>query len=196
VTLFNGNNQLAVSGTTVQTPPSVRVTDANGQGVGGVAVTFAVTNGGGSVTGASPVTDATGVATVGSWTLGNGATNTLSATVGSVAGSPVIFSATSATQIVVTTQPPTNTTSGANFSVVVELRSANGSVVPITGHALTIGIQSGGGTLNAGSTLTTVNTVGGVATFNVNITGGAGARTLVISSPNLPAVATSSVTIN
>ena len=197
VTLFNGNNQIAVSGTAVQTPPSVRVTDGNGQGVGGVAVTFAVTNGGGSVTGASPVTDATGVATVGSWTLGSGLTNSLSATVASVAGSPVVFSATSASQIVVTTQPPANTTSGVNFTVVVELRAANGTLlVPINGHALTIGIQSGGGTLNAGSTLTTVNTVGGIATFNVNIVGGAGLRILVITAPNLPSVATSSVTIN
>ena len=195
VVLFNGNNQLAVSGTAVQTPPSVRVTDANGQGVGGVSVSFAVTNGGGSVTGATPLTDATGVATVGSWTLGNGVTNTLSASVGSLAGSPVSFTATSATQIVVTTQPPSNTGAGANFTVVVELRSANGSLVPINGHQLTIGIQSGGGTLNAGSTLTTVNTVGGVATFNVNITGANGSRTLVISSPNIPSVTTTSVTI-
>jgi adhesin/invasin len=196
VVLFNGNNQMAVSGTAVQTPPSVRVTDGNGQGVGGVAVTFAVTNGGGSVAGATPLTDATGVATVGSWTLGSGATNTLSASVGSLAGSPVNFTATSATQIVVTTQPPANTVSGANFTVVVELRSAGGSLVQFTGHSLTIGIQSGGGTLNAGNTLTTVNTVGGVATFNVNITGTPGSRTLVISSPNLPPVNTSAVTIN
>jgi hypothetical protein len=76
------------------------------------------------------------------------------------------------------------------------LRSAGGSLVQFTGHSLTIGIQSGGGTLNAGNTLTTVNTVGGVATFNVNITGTPGSRTLVISSPNLPAVNTSAVTIN
>jgi hypothetical protein len=96
---------------------------------------------------------------------------------------------------VVTTQPPGNTAAGANFTVVVELRGANGSLVPVNGHQLTIGIQSGGGTLNAGSTLTTVNTVGGVATFNVNITGANGSRTLVISSPNIPAVTTTSVTI-
>ena len=36
----------------------------------GVSVTFAVATGGGSVTGGSATTDATGIATVGSWTLG------------------------------------------------------------------------------------------------------------------------------
>jgi adhesin/invasin len=194
VVLFNGNNQVAVTGTTVATPPSVRVTDGNGQGVGNVAVTFAVTSGGGSVTGATALTDATGVATVGSWTLGSGSVQTLSATVGSLAGSPVQFSATSATQIVITQQPPANAGSGTNFDVVVQLRTGGGSLAAITGHPLTISLQSGGGTLNAGGTLLTVNAVSGVATFNVNITG-SGVHTLAISGPPLPTVVTTSVTI-
>ena len=37
----------------------------------GVPVTFDITAGGGSLTGASPLTDATGHASVGSWTLGS-----------------------------------------------------------------------------------------------------------------------------
>jgi adhesin/invasin len=195
VVLFNGNNQVAVSGTTVAIPPSVRVTDGNGQGVGNVPVTFSVGSGGGSVTGGSAFTDATGVATVGSWTLGSGATQTLTASAGSLAGSPVSFSATSATQVVITQQPPSNTTSGANFNVVVELRTANNSPAPVTGYPLTISILSGAGTLNAGGTLLTVNTVAGVATFNVNIVGGAGSRTLAITSATLPTVVTISVTL-
>ena len=195
VVLFNGNNQVAVSGTAVSTPPSVRVTDSNGQGVGNVAVTFTVTSGGGSVTGGSAFTDATGVATVGSWTLGAGAVQTLSASAGALAGSPVTFSATSATQIVVSQQPPANIASGANFDVVVQLRTAGGSLAAVTGHPVTISIQSGGGTLNAGGTTLTVNTVGGIATFNVNITGGAGPRTLAISGANLTPAVTTSVTL-
>ena len=176
-------------------PCRLRVTDTNGQGVGNVSVTFAVTGGGGSITGATAFTDATGVASVGSWTLGTSSTQTLSASVGSLAGSPVIFSATSASQIIVTQQPPATTTSGASFDVTVELRAQNGNLVPVTGHALTISIASGGGTLNAAGTGLTVNTVGGIATFNVSITGGAGSRTLQITSPNLPSVNTTSVTI-
>ena len=195
IALFSGNNQVAVTGTAVPTRPSVRVTDANGQGVGNFSVSFVVTSGGGSVTGGTAFTDATGVATVGSWTLGSGTTQTLTASAGSLAGSPVNFSATSATQIVITQQPPTNTGSGSNFGVTVELRSASNTLVPVTGHALTIAIQAGGGVLNAGGTALTVNTVSGVATFNVNITGGAGARTLSISGANLSPVITSSVTL-
>jgi glucose/arabinose dehydrogenase/predicted small lipoprotein YifL len=60
---------------TVNTPaatlPAVRVTRRDGNGVAGITVTFSAVAGGGSVSGASRVTDANGVATVGGWTLGN-----------------------------------------------------------------------------------------------------------------------------
>lgn len=50
--------------------PSVRVVDASGNPVAGVGVRFAPTQGAATVTGAERVTDANGVATVGSWVLG------------------------------------------------------------------------------------------------------------------------------
>src|SRR5688572_1231093 len=168
VAVFNGNNQAAVQGTAVPVAPSVRVTDVGGQGVGGVAVTFAVTSGAGSVITPSVLTDATGVATVGSWTLGAGATQTLSATVtaaGAIAGNPVTFTATSATQLAITQQPPANVASGVNFTVTVQLRNASNALAAVTGLPLTISVASGGGTLNG---TTTVNTVAGTATFTVN----------------------------
>jgi hypothetical protein len=57
-------------------------------------VTFAVASGGGSITGANATTNASGVATVGSWTLGATArANTLTATVDGRIGSPVTFTA-------------------------------------------------------------------------------------------------------
>jgi len=83
----------AVSSTTIGAPPggqvaelpSVLVKDANGNPVSGVPVTFTVTGGGGSVTGNHPTSGASGIATVGSWTLGTTAgTNTLVATTGSL----------------------------------------------------------------------------------------------------------------
>jgi YVTN family beta-propeller protein len=46
------------------------VVDAGGAGVPGISVTFVVSTGGGTLTGASTSTSAAGVATVGSWTLG------------------------------------------------------------------------------------------------------------------------------
>jgi adhesin/invasin len=175
----------------------VRVTDANGQGVAGVTVNFAVTAGGGSVTGASQVTDAAGVAAVGSWTLGSTATQTLTATVPALAltGNPTSFNASAATQIVITQQPPANSTSGGSFTVIVQLRNAALALSPADGVPLTISIASGGGTLNAVGTQLTVNTVAGVATFNVSITGGSGARTLQIAGTSVGSIVTTSVTL-
>jgi adhesin/invasin len=90
-----GNNQSATVNTAVATAPSVKVTDAGGNPVQGVAVTFAVASGAGSITGASQTTNAQGIATVGSWTLGTTAgSNTLTATSEGLTGSPVAFTAT------------------------------------------------------------------------------------------------------
>jgi len=91
-----GTSQSATVNTVVTTLPSVIVRDANNNPVSDVSVTFAVVTGGGSVTtGASATTNANGIATVISWTLGPTAgSNTLTATSGSLSGSPVTFTAT------------------------------------------------------------------------------------------------------
>ncbi len=65
-----GDGQSALVSVAVATPPEFRLTDANGVPVAGVAVTFSVTKGGGSVTGAVVATSAAGLARVGSWVLG------------------------------------------------------------------------------------------------------------------------------
>ncbi len=65
-----GDGQQATAGTVVATPPSVRLTDGYGNPALGRTVTFEVIAGGGIVTGASAVSGADGIATVGSWTLG------------------------------------------------------------------------------------------------------------------------------
>ena len=81
MSLSAGNSQSATVNTAVATAPSVLVTDAYNNPVSGVSVTFAVASGGGSVTGASATTSASGIATLGSWTLGTTAgANTLTAT--------------------------------------------------------------------------------------------------------------------
>jgi len=73
--------------------PSVRVTSSSGSTLSGVAVTFAVTAGGGTIAGASQVTNSSGIATATSWTLG--ATPGINTATATVAGlTPVTFSAT------------------------------------------------------------------------------------------------------
>lgn len=97
ITINAGNNQTATIGTIIATPPSVRVTDANGNVVAGAGVTFAVASGGGSITGSNATTNASGIATVGSWTLGSSAgPNTLTASLNGVSGQSVTFTATGA----------------------------------------------------------------------------------------------------
>jgi N-acetylneuraminic acid mutarotase len=114
-----GNNQTAPPATAVATSPAVLVSDQYNNPVSGVAVAFAVGSGGGSLTGGNQTTDAAGIATVGSWTLGQSAgPNTLMATSNGLAGSPLVFNAT-ATQPTWTTKTSMLTaTSGAGFGVI------------------------------------------------------------------------------
>jgi hypothetical protein len=93
ITANSATAQTGLTGQAVSTKPSVKVTDATGDPVSGVSVTFTVTGGGGSLTGATQTTNLSGVATVGSWTLGStpGA-NTVTATAAGVPGN-VVFSA-------------------------------------------------------------------------------------------------------
>jgi hypothetical protein len=64
-----GNNQQVLAGTTLPVNPQVTITDSFANPIAGLPVTFVVTGGGGSVTGAVVNTDANGVAEVGSWTV-------------------------------------------------------------------------------------------------------------------------------
>lgn len=91
-----GNNQSAAAGASVAVAPSVKISDADGNPVPGSAVTFSVTAGGGSLTGANQTTNTVGIATVESWTLGTtGGVNRVTATSSGLPGSPITFVATS-----------------------------------------------------------------------------------------------------
>jgi hypothetical protein len=75
----------AAPGAPVSELPSVVVRNQSGQPVSGAHVTFTVETGGGTVTGPNATTDASGIATVGSWTLGpSSGSNTLVARSGNL----------------------------------------------------------------------------------------------------------------
>jgi hypothetical protein len=97
VSSIGGSLQATMAGTAVTSLPAVKVFNTDGGPAAGATVVFAVTGGGGSVTAATVTTDAQGIATVGSWTLGaTGGFNTLTATVSEAAGAtgnPVTFTA-------------------------------------------------------------------------------------------------------
>ena len=84
--------------TAVTAPPSVKVTDAGGSPVSGVTVILTRTAGGGVIVPATPasvVTNAQGIASLTSWTLGVlPGVNTVTATRSGLSGSPVTFNAT------------------------------------------------------------------------------------------------------
>ena len=87
--------QAAVVSSPVTARPAVTATDLSGNPVAGVPVVFAVTGGGGTLTGANQTTGGDGIATVQSWTLGSATgLNTVSATSAGLEGSPVSFTAT------------------------------------------------------------------------------------------------------
>ena len=96
IAINEGDGQTGVAGAEVSTPPSVLVTDANGNPVAGASVVFAVASGGGSVDPTTAVTTGSdGIAKVTSWILGKTAgPNSLTATSTGLTGSPVTFSAT------------------------------------------------------------------------------------------------------
>jgi hypothetical protein len=95
LTRVEGDGQTAQSGTMLTINPSVQVTDVYSNPVSGVPVTFQIVGGGGSITGASQLTGAQGIATLGSWTLGaTVGMNTVTATSPGLTGSPITFTAT------------------------------------------------------------------------------------------------------
>ena len=69
VTTSFGGPFFAIVNTPVATLPAVLVKDRSNNPVAGVLVTFTAENGGGTVTGSSQLTNADGIATVGSWTM-------------------------------------------------------------------------------------------------------------------------------
>src|SRR5205807_576828 len=181
-------SQSATAGTAVSAPPSVIVKDANGNPVTGVAVTFAVAPGNGTITGGSQTTNGSGIATVGSWTLSATAgSNTLTATSGSLTGSPVTFTATgtAGAGATIAANSPTSQSAPAGTAVssppsVLALHAA----LPIvTGVAVTFAVAPGNGTITGGSQTTNGSGIATVGSWTLSAT--AGSNTLTATSGSL-----------
>src|SRR5439155_1147602 len=210
-----GDGQTATAGTTVPVNPSVVVRDANGNPVAGVSVTFAVASGGGTVSPTTPVTtNGSGIAAVTSWTLGPTAgPNTLSATSGTLTGSPVTFTATGTTGLAATMVK----SSGDDLTGPVATRLQTPHIVlvsdansnPVAGVTVTWAAASGGGSVDPATSTTDVNghaqtfrtlgvligtqtttataTIGGTATtvtFSISATAAAGQPSVIVRDAN------------
>jgi adhesin/invasin len=160
-----GDNQNTNVTTAVAIPPSVLVRDEVGTPVPGVSVIFAVASGSGSITGAAATTNASGLASVGSWTLGNAGANTLTATVDGVA--PVTFAATG-TQPVIATDVSTLVFSG----------TANG----VSPAAKTVAITNSGDGPLSGLAIGSINySPGATGWLTTSLTGIGDPATLTVS---------------
>jgi Big-like domain-containing protein len=179
LSINGGNNQAAVAGTPVVPPPSAKVTDTFGNAVAGTTVTFAVTSGGGQITGATPASDAGGVAALGSWTLGTTAgTNTLSATAAGLTGSPLTFTATgnpgNATNIALNSGDGQSGTVGTALAGAYVVKVTDNNNNPVQGVTVGWAPTSGGGSMNPASSQTDVN---GLASSTRTLGGTAGTQT-------------------
>jgi N-acetylneuraminic acid mutarotase len=193
-----GDGQTAQHGANVAIRPAVRVTDQYGNPAYGVTVTFTVTGGGGTVTGATVNPDANGIAAVGSWTLGPApGPNSLAATASGLSGSPVTFTATgtvgavSATQSTVTANPTAiHTSTGAVTSTItVTARDAGG--FPISGATVALAASGAGVVLTQPASPTDVN---GVATGTLS-SSVAGSKTVSATIDQTSATQTAAVTV-
>ena len=150
-----GDGQSGTAGAAVATPPAVIVMDAFSNPKAGVAVAFAVASGGGSITGANQSTNGSGVATVGSWTLGVAGANTLTATVtgSGITGNPVTFTATATALSLASVQPDTlvegqtATLTGTGFSTTLSndtvfVGGAKATVTAATLTSLTVTVPT------------------------------------------------------
>ncbi|MBK8004502.1 MAG: hypothetical protein IPK12_11345, partial [Gemmatimonadetes bacterium] len=188
---LTANSTLAQGGTAglaVGTPPSVLVTDASGNPVSGVGVTFAVATGGGSVTGGSATTNGSGVATVGSWTLGTIAGgNSLTATSAGLAGSPITFTATGSAGA--PSSIAVNAGNGQSATVNTAVATAPSVLVhdafnnPVSGVSVTFAVATGGGSVTGGSATTNGSGIATVGSWTLGTT--VGSNTLTATSGSL-----------
>jgi hypothetical protein len=188
-----GNGQTTSAGTAVPVLPSVIVRDGLGSPVSGVSVTFAVASGGGSITGATATTLASGIATVGSWTLG--ATPSSNSLTASVTGlTTVTFTATGVNPLplILLSLPGNLVPVGGTSALAVKLAQpapAGGLTVSVTSDSTNTITVATPGTIAfaAGDTLKAI-VLNGVASGQTYVrataTGYQAAQILLAAAPN------------
>lgn len=201
---FVGTPATAATNATAISPAIVvRLVDGSSNPVAqsGVVVSAVLASGAGGLGGTTAVaTDGSGVASfanlVLTGTTGNYTIRFDVSGISSVTTSPIALAAGAATQLTVTTQPPSPATNGVDFAspTVVQLRDVSGNPVATAGVSVTASLTSGSGVLSGTLVVATVS--GGSATFgNLRVTGPAGSKILRFSAPGVSSVDASAVTL-
>lgn len=142
-----GDTQSVTVNTAVPVQPTLKVSDQFGNPVESVTVTFNVASGGGGLTGATKKTDVSGLAAVGSWTVGRVAGgNTLSATAASLPAAT--FSATGTADVAdsLTLSGGNNQTDTvkATLATPYTVRVSDQYGNPVSGKTVAWGVSGGG----------------------------------------------------
>jgi len=166
LSIASGNAQSGAVSTALSQPVLALVTDANGNPKAGVAVTFAVTAGGGSVSAPTSTTDAAGHAST-TWTLGTlVGTQTLSvASAGLTTVAATATGTSTGLTWVFTSQPSASQTAGVALTpaFIAELHTASGAVVTTFNGTATLALGANPGAVVVSPV--NVTAVNGVATF-------------------------------
>jgi adhesin/invasin len=152
--MVSGNEQQGPAGSTLRAPLVVRVTDALGNPIADVPITWTA-EGGGSVSATSTVTDAQGLSIV-ERTLGptSGLETTLasSAVDPPLAGSPVVFTHTvtagNPSGVRIVSGSGQSGAPGSTLPLPLVVGVEDGSANPVVGAAVTWVVTGGGGSLN------------------------------------------------
>jgi adhesin/invasin len=189
----SGATQSATVGTAVTIAPSVIVRDGRGNPVAGITVTFSIGSGAGTITGATAVTGSTGVATVGSWTLGPAAgTQTLVARVTNLPD--VVFTATAvpgaASVITAVSTPNLGSLVVANAQAAPstpQVRVTDSQGNPIQGITVTFALgNANSGTITGETQTTNANGIATLTSWTLPTT--AGIASVVATIPNVTGV--------
>jgi hypothetical protein len=145
------------AGLTLADAPTFSVKDGDGHILGGVAVTVAVTAGGGTLTGAPSTTTADAPTSIGTWTLGRTAgPNTVTVTVGSL--TPLVITVTGvagpAASVAVVSGDAQSALAGTALpaALTAQVRDQFGNGV--AGRSVTFSVSAGGGSISPASAVT------------------------------------------
>ncbi|MDQ4080276.1 MAG: Ig-like domain-containing protein, partial [Gemmatimonadota bacterium] len=159
IQMVNGNNQSAPVGSNLPNPFVVEVLDSSGRPVGGQSVSWTVVAGGGTMSPASSVTNASGEARS-FLKLGNApGQQRVRSSLGTL--NPVEFTAMamalSASQLAIVSGNSQEAMVGSQLSQPLLVRATDVTGSPVSGVTVTFTVTAGGGTVQPASAATDVN---------------------------------------
>jgi hypothetical protein len=198
----DGDGQYGTELTATFAPLRVRVRDAFANPVGGASVAWTIDGGGGSLAGATSLSDASGIAAAPTWTLGAiaGGQQAVLATLGGLTTRFTAIAQLAPASLTVETPAPASATVFALLAPAPSfaVRDINGTA--LAGIPVTVALTAGNGQLTAAPVVTVagptsigtwrLGTIAGVQSVTVTVPGFAPQVFSVASTPDVPALIT------